>query len=427
MSNTNPVMQRVEQLDELWEQFAAHPAARLACWQLDQDSSRMFDLFLELQPEEASEIPDLFIRCPEPMVDVERYGMTVRESIVAQYDEVRESLQAEGIAANWQCPSPRRNEDDVDALLAACVSLQKAHESILRHVVIALLPHAVPDVLSWRAWLQKLLTRTIPEHVRFLVVDQAASPELVDLCPAEPERVMALRPELGMGTAYLELLRQVPGSGPAYLFRRYFVALGNAVGAGNVDLARRLADHAGRIAAQQQWPSLHSAVALLLGGAYMARQDYKAALDCYRQGRQVVTQATDEVSKKVALQASFAEASALLAAQRHGEAAQVYEQILAASQPLKDGFARLEGARMAAYCHELAGNREAAWARGLDALAAGEALGPSAQQSTMRFSGQSLLRLAAGRPPDEVDALRGRLDRLLGAKWQDSSPQEAAL
>jgi hypothetical protein len=426
MSTTNAIMQRIEQMGERWEQFAAHPAARLACWRLDHDSSRMFDLFLELQQEEASEIPDLFIRCAEPLVDAGGYGLVVRESLIQQYDEVREAMRAEGIAADWKCPPPRRNADDVETLIAACDSLQKTHAALVRHVVLVLLPHHVSSADVWREWLRRLLAVVIPEHVRFLVVDEMASPRLTDLCPGEPERAMPLQLDLRMPAAYLELLREVPGGGPALVFRRFFVALGSAVGAGNIDLAKRLASHATRIAGQQQWPHLQTAVAMMLGSALLAKQDHAGAVDSYRQGAKFVAGATDELSRKVAVQAQFAEASALLAASRPAEAAQVYEAIQAAGQTLNDPFARLEGARMAAYCHELAGDQDAAWKRNLDALAAAEAAGSSsARQSTMPFAGSALGRLAQGRPAAESQSVRQRLDQLLGTRWENALAGEA--
>ncbi|MGE0756467.1 MAG: hypothetical protein AB7F89_08010 [Pirellulaceae bacterium] len=420
---TNPILQRIDRMTAAWEEFAAAPAARLACWQLDHDSARMFELFLEMQYDEAGEVPDLFVRFGEPFADGSRYGGTIRESLIAQYEEVREGLEAEGIPARWQPPLPRRGDDGIASLLAAAESLHQVSASLARHVVLVLTPAQIAEAEAWREWLQQLLRRPIPEHVRFLVVDQVGSTACEGLCPGEPERVVVLAPALDMGVAYLELLRQVPGAGPGAVFRRFYVALGNAVTAGDLELARRLATHAGKIAQQQQWPQLQAAVALLLGGGWMARQDYTAALDCYRQGRQVLGAATDPVGQRVALQASFAEGSALLAAGQTAEAAKVYEQIHTSSMPLGDSFARLEGARMAAYCHELAGNRAAAWTRHLDALTAGETMGESARQSTLPYAGQAMLRLGRDREPAELAQVRQRLDQLLGQDWERSLPQ----
>ena len=424
---TNAIMQRIEQMSELWEQFAADPAGRLACWRLDHDSTRMFDLFLELQNEEASDLPDLFIRCSDPLVNAAEFGCDLRKTLIEKYDEIREGIESEGIPAVWQCPARRSQDDDIDSLLAACDSLQSAHESIVRHVVLAVLPHSVSSSHEWHEWLRRLVAKSIPEQVRFLVVDNAAEPQLAELGSNKPGCVVKLQPELKMSAAYLELLRDVPGSGPGFVFRRFFVALGNAVSSGNINAAKRLAEQATRIATQQKWTHLQTTVAMTLGSAYLARNDFESAIRCYAQGQNAVAGQQDEVSSKVMIQAKFAEASALLAAARPAEAAKVYDQIKALAKDPQESFARFESARMCAYCHEQTGNRENAWKSGVEALALAESMAAqSVRAATLPYAGQALLRAADGSHRGEADEIRQRLDKLLGKNWEAALQQESA-
>lgn len=421
---TNAIMQRVEQLTELWEEFAADPNARLACWQLDHDSFRIFDLFLELQNEEASDLPDLFIRCSEPFSAADQFGFELRGSLIEKYEEIREGIEAEGIAATWQCPDRRRQQDDLDALLAACESLQQAHEDIVRHVVLAILPHSVANPQPWKKWLERLVAKPVPAQVRFLVTDNASDPQLADLKTAKPDRVTIIRPELKVGLAYLELLREVPGTGPGFLFRRFFVALGNAISSGNLGAARRLADQAMRIATQHNWLHLQTTVAMMLGAAYLQQQDFDAAIRCFANGQKAVAGQSDQVSAKVAIQAKLAEASALVAASRPKEATIAYNQVQELAKKSGDSFAQFESARMAAYCHELTGGGDDAWKCGLETLKLAESMNAQqAKASTLPYAGLAMLRSAESSGRDATD-VRRRLETLLGKNWDAAMKAE---
>ena len=415
---SNAIMQRVDQLTELWDEFAADANARLACWQLDHDSVRLFDLFLELQNEETSDLPDLFIRCSEPFVKPEQFGSELRTTLIEKYEEIREAIELEGIPATWQCPEPRRQQDEIDALLAACESLQQAHQDIVRHVVLAILPHCVTSAPQWHQWLQRLINKPIPGQVRFLVIDNANDPQLAQLKATKPECVSILRPELKVGLAYLELLREAPGTGPGFLFRRFFVALGNAISCGNLSAARRLAEQATRIATEQKWTHLQTAIAMTLGAAYLQQQDFDGAIRCFVQGQTAVAGQSDDVSTKVGIQAKLAEASALIAASRHAEAATAYNQVRELAKKSGDSFAQFESARMAAYCHNVTGGGDESWKCGLETLKLAESMNPQqAKVSTLPYAGQALLRSAESSGRDATD-IRRRLETLLGKNWQ---------
>jgi hypothetical protein len=423
---TNAIMQRVDQLTELWDEFAANPDARLACWQLDHDSIRLFDLFLELQNEEADDLPDLFIRCNEPFTKGEKFGIELRASLIEKYDEIREAIELEGILATWQCPERRREQDDIDALLAACESLQQSHQDIVRHVALAILPHTLSSPKQWRQWLERLIAKPIPPAVRFLIVDNANDPQLADLKEAQPKSVSIIRPELKVGLGYLELLREVPGTGPGFIFRRFFVALGNAISCGNLSAAQRLAEQATRIATQQQWTHLQSAVAVTLGAAFLQQQDFDAAIRCFVNGQTAVAGQSDPASSKVGIQAKLAEASALIAANRPSEAATAYNQVKELAKKSGDSFAQFESTRMAAYCYELSGSRDEAWKSGLETLTLAETMNSqSAKAATLPYAGQALLRSAESSGKDAAD-IRQRLERLLGKNWDAALQAETS-
>jgi hypothetical protein len=284
-------------------------------------------------------------------------------------------------------------------------------------VALAVLPQTVSNATHWRQWLERLVAKPIPAAVRFLIVDHANDSQFAELKNSQPEIVAIIRPDLKVGLGYLELLREVPGTGPGFIFRRFFVALGSAISCGNFGAARRLADQATQIASQQKWTHLQSVVAMTLGAAYLQQQDFEAAIKCFVNGQTAVAGQSDIASAKVGIQAKLAEASALLAASRPADAAAVYHQVQGLAKQAGDSFAEFESTRMAAYCHELAGQKEEARKNGLATLALAEAMkSQSAPAATLPYAGQALLRVADGSAKDTAD-IRRRLEGLLGKNW----------
>jgi hypothetical protein len=423
----NAIERRLQDLEASWNDFAENDQARLLRWVVDGDSARMVDLFLELQNEEASQIPDLFIRFNEPFEeDADRYGRALRESLVEQYQEIREGLAAEGLPDQWQCPQPRDDESSQLSFVRASASLRKYYEDIMVHLVAVLTPQQVASAGAWRQWLADLARTDTPPNVRFLVVDRAEAPLLDDLASDCPDSVVTTVLDLDMPGAYAELVRDVPGTGPGFTFRKLFIAITTAASSGNLGAARQAAERALKIASEQNWPQMQTVVHMALGAAHFAAGDLAATLRCYRSANQAIAGTDDPAAGKLNIQTRFAEAAALVADQDYVQAADVYGAIAPLAAEQQDHFALLESRRMEAYCRQQAGQFRQAWEAGQQALEAGDLMDDEARgSSTLPYVGQALLQLIEqGHVAESADDVRTRMTDLVGDDWQQKLAEQ---
>lgn len=448
----NAVEQRLEELDDRWNEFADSPEPRLLCWVVDADSRQLVDGWVQLQCEGDGAVPDLFIRLESPFTAPGSYGFALIEELHAQVEQVRAELAAEsdgevgtrgtegggegegtgggeeGGAAvlDWVVPPVIPGDPDVLALVRCCASFQAHHAERMLKLAVVLAPTAVADPAGWEYWLRTLVRAGVPDAVRFLVVDAAEAPLLGGLHESEPLLVAGGPVDLDMAGARAELAAGAAGEDPGSRFRVHFVALTSALEKGDLVAADGSARQALAIAGEQGWLTMQVVVYTALGSGYVGGGHTDHAVAAYQAARQTALAAAeggDPAAPKLVVQAWLGEGSALVGAGRFTEAAQVYAQAAPAAAAREDPMMALEGWRMAAYCHEQAGDAESSWVCGHAALDAGEQLDEGMRQaSTLPFVGQGLLRLTrqwayAG----QVDVVQGRMIALLGPGWDGAA------
>ena len=412
----NPIERRLDELGARWSAFTANPRARLLRWVAGREDARMVGAFVEVQNEEIGEMPDLFIHLDDAFGG--DYGARLVESLRAQYDETREGLEAEGIAAAWAPPEP----PGAHPFAAAAASLYACHADLMDHLALVVAPETVADAEGWRAWLLALLPH-LPEGVRVLVVDLAERPLLDGLVD---ERVVSERLALDMDGAMSELARGSGGNDPGDRFRRAFVSVAQASGRGDMKTAARDGRSALAIAERMGWSDMQVAVHAALGAGYLAAGRLDDALASYRRGRVVSEGALarrEPGADRLLVQARLSEAGALVGDGRHAEAAPLYAGTAPVAEQAEDALMTMESWRMAAYCHEQTGAADEAWRCAEAALKVGEAMKEDERaSSTLPYVGAALLRLAEGRgvARARVDA---RMTALLGPDWE---PADAA-
>jgi tetratricopeptide (TPR) repeat protein len=294
------------------------------------------------------------------------------------------------------------------------------------HLVLALTPMRIEDHAAWPSFLQSLINAPLPPTLRVMVVDMVDRPMLDALATAEPVRVQTVCPDLDMAGALEEIADNATGVGPGNDFRKLFVRLGNAASRGEVGAAHRLAVAALRITRKHRWPDLQVPVFMVLGALHLRLGNHDKALLAYRRAggsAEAAKAAGNPGGGKLVVQTGFAEAAALLAAERHPEAAKLYESLVPLAKEEAELFLELEAWRMASYCHELTDTPREAWRCGLAALDAAAALDPELRRnSTVPFLGQRLIDLVERYHGDakHVRNLRNRLEALIGADWEQT-------
>ncbi len=416
----NAIARRLDRLNDQWNEFAADDDARLLRWLIRADELRVVEAFIQTeQDDRAGEIPDLFVTFVEPFDDVVSYGETLRAALVAQYQDARPELREADMDDAWSSPSPE-GRHSLNAFVETCVSLHACYGDLIERLALFLTPTAIKDQAEWQRWLRALVDR-LPPGVRVAVVDSFESPALTGLADAVP-RVRTVAADLDMPAATLELARAGGVATPDGQFRVQFAALALALEKGDLAAARSRAEAATAIAQANAWTHLSAAVHLALAGGLMSAGEWGEAISFYFKadtaGAQLETQG-DAMGDKLRLHAHLGRAGTLFAAHDHPKAAVAYEAAAPVATKAADTLMLLECWRMAAYCHEQAGDMPRAWECGMRALDAGEALPPDSRvHSTLPFAGEGLLRVADAASGD-AQLVDRRLTELVGtSEWR---------
>ncbi len=415
---SNPIMKRIEKLEGLWTAFIEQPEARILRWFVDDDSLQMIQLFVDLQSEPVSEIPDLFIEFKVPFEQPADFAGGLIGSLQEQYSANRETIIADGIQTDWVCPKCS-SAPPIAELLSVLSSFQVSHQALAEHLAVVLWPEKTPKAELWQRWLTELAAQNIPSGVRFVIVDRKQFPALDTLAESQPEKVVSIDPQLDMPAAYEQIVSEVPGNSPGHDFRKYFVALTNAAGSGDLAKAESTATKAIAVATKENWFYLISAAQMALGAAYFAAGKLGPTIECYRAANKAVAGKEDVASKKLDVPTRMAEGSALIAAEKYGEAGEVFQNAAVVAAGYGETTSELECWRMAGWCHETNGQPALSWDCGEKALAVGAKLEVSAREmSTLPYVGQMMIRLAdAGTQKKRKPEIEDQMVRLLGPEW----------
>jgi tetratricopeptide (TPR) repeat protein len=424
----NPITRRLQRLEGLWNEFIALPDARVIRWLVDDDERQLLQTLIDLQsePDPPSGIPDLWIEFPVPFNTRAEYSADLVGFLGELYAADRNAIAAAGITASWRPPSAGGSKSCRD-VVQMLKSFQDAHEALTEHVVAVLNPETVLQSAEYLHWLLELAAEAIPASVRFMVLDSVRTPGLSGLAERYPALVHTVEPRLGMAGAYEQIVSEASGDGPGHDFRKYFVALTNAAGAGDIQRATVVASKAIEIANAQQWFYLVGATQMALGAAYFARKQLDETLQCYRAANAAIAGRPDDASQKLEIPTRMATGSVLIAAGRYGEAAVAFEDAAMKAVELKDLNSELECWRMAGWCYEQAGRVEESWVCGERSLDAGQKLDAEPRRmSNLSFSGQMLLRLTEkGAYRRRRSEIENRMADLLGPDWSAAMVQGA--
>src|SRR5690349_13804478 len=95
----NPVMQRLGEMDRLWQQ-RVEPEHRLVRWVLKPEESRMYEGFCRLEASSRGALDNLFVFFYTPLQSAGEYSHALMRNWLQEYDdnsEQRRQLVAAGV------------------------------------------------------------------------------------------------------------------------------------------------------------------------------------------------------------------------------------------------------------------------------------------------------------------------------------------
>ncbi len=434
MPQTNPVVERLEQLDAQWLSFAAKPDARLLVWRAAPDEGSMVDAFAAKECElETANTPDLFLQLRAPFGIAEEHGYALIAELSSQYVEAMKGLEAGEPEHRWRAPGPRHGDDDVACLVRVLASFRSHHleEELSSKLVIRLDPTDVSSNSAYLLWLGRLV-QAAPSELRFLVVDSSIAPMCATLIKTEPARVVETVCDLNMPAVLQQLVDENGQNGPSDEFRRLQVRLLNAIRARNLDATQRHSVAATELATDHGWPHLAAAIQMMVANGFSASQQPVEALNAYGEAERFAREceAQEEsgtaqpggpFGRKLRLFTRLGQGAVLLAAGMFRQAAESYAQTAEVAKALGDERSELDCYRLASLGYAQDGLSELGWELGMRGLQLGITMDQETREnSTLVYLADHLLRMTQrfdayqphGRPLEE------QLHKVLGADWQ---------
>jgi hypothetical protein len=420
----NAIEERLDRVEEQWFAFTGEAAARVGRWRLDADGIRLVETFLEAQTREGTAVPDFIMRLAVPFTDPLQHGVQLRLLFEEEIRAAAGDMADAQVPTDWMPPPRDQRLDDIGELLSCMHSFKLHYGSIFERVVVVLMPEGVSDAAAWAWWVERLVQRPVPEHLRTMLFDDAAAPLLDAVAAKYPVQCMTLAPELDMTGAIDELVKQVGGSTPADVYRRMFVGMSTAAQKGNIAGSVSLGARAIRVAQQQGWVQQVAVVHMALGSILMGAGRLQEAVAAFRASgtaAEASRDGGDAGSDRVVVQARLAEGAALLQEDAIDHAAAAYDAagVLAEAQQPQDPMLMLECRRMSGYCHERLGRPDLAWHHLGMALKAAEEIDPSQRlQTTLPYVVRSIVGLTEQPAYQRYrPLLEDRLTRILGPDW----------
>ena len=431
MAAPNAIERRLDALADRWLDFTAGPAVALR-WATEPESVSTVGAFVTVQVERAV-LGDWFVRAELPFEAGTPYGAALAAFLAGLVADAEagstEDRAASGEPDDGLVPwvPPPVVGDDALGFAAVCASLATHHAGLFPVLALVIAPASVSDDDALAAWVRRFVRAPLPPSVRLLLVDPDDAPRYAALAAAEPGLVCSEPVDLDMPAALRELAAQGDPDDPAVPYRQHVVALVEASGTGDRAAVAGSGAAALAIAEAQGWDAHRVAVHMAVGSSDLGAEDAAAALVRFRAARAIgeaAEAAGEPWATPLVLTARTAEATALFTAGRDAEAGVLYQSTAPLAAAAGDDTLTLESWRMAAVCFERTGRPDYAWAAGLRATQAAEAMdGDARRASTLPFVGRDMLRLAeAPGYRAYAPAVRERMASLLGPDWTTLIP-----
>ena len=423
----DPILRRLETLSEQWQEFAEQPEARVLCWLVTADEYAMVDAFVAVESDEdTAESQDLFVRLTCPFV-AGRYGEALLREFVEKAEALYEGLEDPATPA-WKPPAAERGAPDPVPFVRACESFV-AHYALPGVLALLLSPSEIADRAAFAQWLALMARTALPRlpKLRFIVRDDAQAPELAALVQGQPGRVVAVRADLDMPAARLELSEAAGNlDTPGGKYRHAFVRLTNALGKQDLAAAESHGAAALAIASAEKWWALSVPVHMALAGGLIAAKRNEDASRRYLQAETAAVEgekAGDPLCAKLRVRARLGRGSLLIHAGAWRLAAALYAETVPLAKAVPDPATVIDCHRLASLCHEQDKQYQAAWQQGVDGLAFARGVDKAAlAQTTLAYLGESLARLCKrGEFNGGWPRIERELVALLGPKWRPTA------
>ena len=282
IKTTNAITRRIDLLQNFWDKFVNTSVAQICCWSVLQEELTMIDTFYQVNADESSDTPDIFLRLASPFDTIKNYGKVLTDELATLVDADREDLATEDIFIDWQ---PNYKADAKNHAVGFLREFFHFADSLALEegkVVIFLSPADIKNTTAWEKWWLDVLALHLPDAIKLMVCDTQEHPFLQKAMQQFPEKMMVLRPKLEMANAIRELMSEYGDQEDACThFRKAFFELTQAVAKQNIDSINQTAKKALGLARQIGFPHLEITVLCTAGNGFMMSGKTKAGITAF--------------------------------------------------------------------------------------------------------------------------------------------------
>lgn len=427
MTEPNAVERRLARVREQYLSFASDADARLLHWVIRDDERRMIDVFIKVEALEGR-TQDLLLVLDTPFDEPALYGSQLVAEMAQMYDAMREPLRAAGLPkADWSPPARKSHgpEAGIEHLRLAAESFHKEHQPLLERLSLVIAPPSIADPSALGTWLKAAASAFVSPSTRLVLPDLERAPVLVD--PPQDGGIRTVRADLDMPGCMEELSAEAGLDSPAAQFRHANIQMGNAIGRGDIAIAKKHAGDACKIADAHGWDHLAISVWFTLASGYLGQKNFVDSMNGFRKAEAIAAKAKkkgEPWATQLHLHAWLGEGSVAVSAQSWVLGAEIYgAKALPVAKEMADARMQIECLRMAAYCNERHNEFQLAWDQSVAACVVGRSMTPPERESTtLAFVGEAMLRISKQRGFDGYEAVvEQEMRAQLGDDWRSKA------
>ena len=268
--NENAITRRLKKLQLLWDDFVKSSSAGIFCWQVRQDELTMIDAFYQVNADESSDTPDLFLRLESNFSNSNNYSNLLTAELFALVEAERDFLAEDDVYINW-VPNYEAHPDNCAVLfLREFFRFAESLELDEGKIVVFLNPATIEDTAEWTKWWAAAASLKLPEQLVLMVCQTQGQEHLQDVANRFPDRIVVHRPEMDMDKAINELMQEFGDQeDDCTHFRKAFYALTQSVATGEPEAIKQSAQKALLLARKIDFPHLEIAVLCTAGNGFM--------------------------------------------------------------------------------------------------------------------------------------------------------------
>ena len=306
MNEHNPIMMRIDEMTQVWNQ-RVQPHHALIRWMLKPEDNRMYEGFCRLEASPHGKLDNLFLFFYTPFVSVKTYSYDLIENWLQEYDDPkqRQPMTNAGITAEWDLQEVRRAITEKNYI--ACNSLLPGMLQSYRNwvgmpgrtIVLSLLPKQMSGPQHFLQWLDQWMGQERPVNTQLLVYDHQGGNYWGKVFEQFRNESLSLHHDLRMQDAIRQIATAGATTDPYAFFRKCMFEMGDAASRKNKPLLSEWGEKAIEAAKKSGDKSLLATAYISFAGMLFSFKDHPRINQLLDTGIRLCKQSIDQGEERL--------------------------------------------------------------------------------------------------------------------------------